>query len=409
MGSGRFFQAGRIHEAPTFDQWNHLGVIRMPEVPDRFTTLPGGFKSFLAPAPEGVIRWTVGEPGFDTPQPIVEAAIAALNAGQTKYTRPEGTIELCRASANRLRTNYGIPATPETVIITPGAKQALLYSMMVTASPGDEVLLLAPAWPSYDIQCRLLGLVPVHVPVRPDAFHPDFEALEAAVTEKTRALVINSPNNPTGAVYTPDEIQRLLDFATRHDLWLVSDEIYARLNWTDWDHISPASLPGGAERTIVVSGWSKSFAMTGWRLGVVWGPPSVIEAMGKLQANACSHVPTFLMDAALAALKPEIDEAVERFNQAYISRRAKLMAGIGAIPSLRMAEPEGAFYGFVDITATGMDSRTFATRCLDEARVQLIPGGLLPGGEGYIRISYACDEESIDEGLLRITRWIDSL
>jgi aspartate/methionine/tyrosine aminotransferase len=222
-------------------------------------------------------------------------------------------------------------------------------------------------------------------------------------------LVINSPNNPTGAVYTPDEIQRLLDFATHHDLWLVSDEIYARLNWTNWAHISPASLPGGAERTIVVSGWSKSFAMTGWRLGVVWGPPSVIEAMGKLQANACSHVPTFLMDAALAALKPEIDEAVERFNQAYISRRAKLMAGIGAIPSLRMAEPEGAFYGFVDITATGMDSRTFATRCLDEARVQLIPGGLLPGGEGYIRISYACDEESIDEGLLRITRWIDSL
>lgn len=381
----------------------------MPEVPDRFKTLPAGFKPFLAPAPEGVVRWTVGEPGFDTPRPIVDAAIDALNSGQTKYTRVEGSLELCTASANLLATRYGIPATPETVIITPGAKQALLYSMMVTASPGDEVILLAPAWPSYDIQCRLLGLVPVHVPVKSNAFHPDFEALEAAVTENTRVLLINSPNNPTGAVYTPLEIEKLLDFATRHDLWLVSDEIYARLNWTDWAHISPASLPGGAERTIVVTGWSKSFAMTGWRLGVVWGPPAVAEAMGKLQANACSHVPTFLMEAGLAALEPEIGDEVARFNEAYIARRAMLMAGIEAIPGLEMAEPEGAFYGFVDITGTGMDSRTFATRALDEARVQLIPGGLLPEGEGFIRISYACDEESIDEGLKRLTEWLSSL
>ena len=343
----------------------------MPEVPDRFKTLPAGFKPFLAPAPEGVVRWTVGEPGFDTPRPIVDAAIDALNSGQTKYTRVEGSLELCTASANLLATRYGIPATPETVIITPGAKQALLYSMMVTASPGDEVLLLAPAWPSYDIQCRLLGLVPVHVPVKSNAFHPDFEALEAAVTENTRVLLINSPNNPTGAVYTPLELEKLLDF--------------------------------------VVTGWSKSFAMTGWRLGVVWGPPAVAEAMGKLQANACSHVPTFLMEAGLAALEPEIGDEVARFNEAYIARRAMLMAGIEAIPGLEMAEPEGAFYGFVDITGTGMDSRTFATRALDEARVQLIPGGLLPEGEGFIRISYACDEESIDEGLKRLTEWLSSL
>ena len=378
----------------------------MPEVPDRFTSLPAGFKPFLSPPADDVVRWTVGEPGFDTPRSVVDAAITALEDGETKYTRSEGTLNLCRASANRLSSRYGIPATAETVIITPGAKQGLLYSIMVTASPGDEVLLLAPAWPSYDIQCRLLGLVPVHVPVDMEAFHPDFEALEAAVTEKTRVMVINSPNNPTGAVYTPHEIDGLLDFACRHDLWLISDEIYARLNWTDWEHVSPASLPGGAERTIVVTGWSKSFAMTGWRLGVVWGPVAIMQAMGKLQANACSHVPTFLMSAALAALEPEVDDEVELFNKAYLARRAKLMAGIDAIPSLSMVEPEGAFYGFVDITATGMDSRTFATRALDEAKVQLIPGGLLPEGEGYIRISYACDEESIDEGLRRITNWL---
>ena len=381
----------------------------MVDIAERFVDLPAGIKPFLSAPPPDVIRWTVGEPAFDTPQPIVEAAIKSLNEGNTKYTRSEGSLELCERSADRLRERYGIPATTESVIITPGAKQALLYTFMVCCEPGDEVILLAPAWPSYDIQCRMLQLKPIHVPVNKENFHPDLDAIEAAITDKTKMLVVNSPNNPTGAVYTPEEITQLLEIAKKHDLWLISDEIYARLNWTKWDHLSPASLEGGGERTIVITGWSKSFAMTGWRIGVVSGPEKVMRAMGKLQANACSHVPSFLMDAALAALTSEIDDAVEEFKQNYLIRRQILMDGIAAIDGLSMPEPEGAFYGFVDISETGMDSTTFATKALNDAKVQLIPGGLLEGGEGFVRISYACDEDTLREGLSRISNWLDSI
>ena len=381
----------------------------MVDIAERFVNLPAGIKPFLAAPPPGVIRWTVGEPGFDTPQPIVEAAIKSLNEGNTKYTRSEGSLELCERSADRLRERYSIPATTESVIITPGAKQALLYTFMVCCEPGDEVILLAPAWPSYDIQCRMLELKPIHVPVNKENFHPDLDAIEAAITDKTKMLVVNSPNNPTGAVYTPEEITKLLGIAKKHDLWLISDEIYARLNWTEWEHLSPASLEGGYERTIVITGWSKSFAMTGWRIGVVSGPEKVMRAMGKLQANACSHIPSFLMDAALAALASEIDDAVEEFKQNYLIRRQILMDGIAAIDGLSMPEPEGAFYGFVDISESGMDSTTFATKALNDAKVQLIPGGLLEGGEGFVRISYACDEDTLREGLSRISNWLSTL
>ena len=380
----------------------------MVDIAERFVDLPAGIKPFLAAPPPDVIRSTVGEPGFDTPEEIVDAAIKSLEEGNTKYTRSEGSLELCTKSAERLRDRYGVPATPESVIITPGAKQGLLYSFMVLCNPGDEVILLAPAWPSYDIQCRMLQLTPVHVPVNKNNFHPNLQAIENAITDKTKVMVINSPNNPTGAVYTPEEISALLDIAIKHDLWLISDEIYARLNWTDWEHLSPSSLEGGGDRTIVVTGWSKSFAMTGWRIGVVWGPNEVMQAMGKLQANACSHIPSFLMDAALVALEPKINEDVDRFKEAYLQRRKILMDGIEAIDGLSMPEPEGAFYGFVDISGTGMDSNTFATRALKEAKVQLIPGGLIDGGEGFVRISYACDEEALNEGLKRIGDWLNS-
>ena len=380
----------------------------MVDIAKRFVDLPAGIKPFLAAPPDDVVRLTVGEPGFDTPKEIVDSAIKSLEQGNTKYTRSEGSLELCTVSAKRLNERYGIPATPESIIITPGAKQGLLYTFMVTCEPGDEVILLAPAWPSYDIQCRMLKLNPVHVDVKNDDFHPDLEAIEKAITNKTKVLVINSPNNPTGAVYTPEEISELLDVAIRHDLWLVSDEIYARLNWADWNHLSPASLKGGKERTIVVTGWSKSFAMTGWRIGLVCGPDIVIKAMGKLQANACSHIPTFLMDAATTALDSKINDDVELFKLEYLKRRKILIEGIESIEGLSMPEPEGAFYGFVDISATGMDSTTFATEALNQAKVQLIPGGLIEGGEGFVRISYACDEKSLREGLERIEKWLNT-
>jgi len=376
----------------------------MPRVPHRFADLGVGFAPYLAPPSPDVVRLTVGEPGFDTPASIVEAAVAALRAGETKYTRGAGSESLCEAIAVQLRKQWSIPATMETVLVTPGGKQALMYAMMVTCDPGDEIILLAPAWPSYAGQVGLLGIRGVHV-ATDGKFHPDIEAIEAAITERTRAIIVNSPNNPTGAVYRSSELQALVDLAVRHDLWIISDEIYAQLVWCDWPHVSPASLPGGEERTIVITGFSKTWAMTGWRLGVMTGPAEVMAAAVRCQANSASHVPTFLMPAAEAALLEE--DSVAHFQQQYRIRRDLLLNGLQSLEGIKAGEPEGAFYAFCDISGTGMSDIEFADLALSEAKVQLIPGSLIVGGSGNIRISYAADEAAITEGLSRLSRWLN--
>lgn len=375
----------------------------MPSVPNRFNGLGVGFAPYLVPPPEDVVRWTVGEPGFDTPRPVVDAAIDALNRGETHYSRGPGSIELCTKVSEQMNRLWGLQSLPETVMITPGAKQALLYSMMITMEPGDELLIPAPAWPTYDGQASLLGIHPVFT-ATDENFHPDLEDMRKSITEKTRCILINSPNNPTGAVYTPDEIQGIVDIAVEHDLWIISDEIYARLVWSDWPHVSPASLPNGAERTLVVTGFSKSFAMTGWRLGVLTGPKEAMAAAFACQANANSHVPTFLMPAAEIALNQ--DNYVEEFCEQYLKTRTLLCDAIDEIPGLRLRSPEGAFYAFIDITGTGMSDIEFADKALEEARVQLIPGSLIQGGEGHVRVSYATEESQIIEGIQRLKNWL---
>jgi len=375
----------------------------MPRVSSRYEGLGVGFAPYLQPPGPGVVRWTVGEPGFDTPNEIIEAAIKSLQEGRTKYTRGAGTIELCQAVADYLQRHHGIEASAEDIVVKPGAKQAVLYSFLITTMPGDEAILLAPSWASYEPMLEFIGAVPVHVRVKFDNFHPDIEAIRAAVTDKTRMILINSPCNPTGAVFTPEEIQSILDIAIEHDLWIVSDEIYARMVWADWPHVSPATLPGGKERTIVVNGWSKSWAMTGMRLGFLTGPPEVVKAAVKSQANSASHVPTFVMEAARVAL--ECDESVEGFNREYLKRRELMLEGLSSLPGLRVPEPEGAFYIFAEVTETGMSDIEFADGAL-EVGVQLIPASLISGGEGFIRVSYATDEEAIREGLRRLRTWL---
>ena len=375
----------------------------MPSVPNRFNGLGVGFAPYLVPPPEDVVRWTVGEPGFDTPRPVVDAAIDALNRGETHYSRGPGSIELCTKVSEQINRLWGLQSSPETVMITPGAKQALLYSMMITMEPGDELLIPAPAWPTYDGQAGLLGIHPVFT-ATDENFHPDLEDMRNSITEKTRCILINSPNNPTGAVYTPAEIQGIVDIAVEHDLWIISDEIYARLVWSDWPHVSPASLPNGAERTLVVTGFSKSFAMTGWRLGVLTGPKEAMTAAFACQANANSHVPTFLMPAAEIALNQ--DKYVEEFCEQYLKTRTLLCNAIDEIPGLRLRSPEGAFYAFIDITGTGMSDIEFADKALEEARVQLIPGSLIQGGAGHVRVSYATEESQIIEGIQRLKNWL---
>ena len=229
------------------------------------------------------------------------------------------------------------------------------------------------------------------------------DAIREAITDKTRMILINSPCNPTGAVFTPEELQEIVDIAVEHDLWIVSDEIYARLVWMEYPHVSPYALPGGSERTLIVNGWSKSWAMTGMRLGFLTGPSDAMKAAIKSQANSASHVPTFLMRAATVALG--CDDSVEMFNGEYLKRRQIMLEGLSEISGLRVIEPEGAFYVFVDVTGTGMSDIEFADGAL-EAGVQLIPASLISGGEGFVRISYATDEEAIHEGLRRLKGWL---
>lgn len=375
----------------------------MPDISARFEGLGVGFAPYLQPPGPEIVRWTVGEPGFATPKEILDVAIGELEAGNTKYTRGAGSMELCQGVADYLAKHHEIEVSAEDVVVTPGAKQAMLYSFLITTMPGDEVILLAPSWASYEPMLEFIGAKPVHVPVRKDNFHPDLDAIRDAITDKTRMILLNSPCNPTGAVFTPEEIQGILEIAEDNDLWIVSDEIYSRMVWVEWPHVSPASLPGGMERTIVVNGWSKSWAMTGMRLGFLTGPPNAVKAAVKSQANSASHIPTFMMEAARVALG--CDDSVEEFNLEYRKRREIMKNGLSELPGVRVIEPEGAFYIFADITGTGMTDTEFADGAL-EAGVQLIPASLITGGEGFIRVSYATNEGAIHEGLSRLRSWL---
>jgi aspartate/methionine/tyrosine aminotransferase len=377
----------------------------MPELNPNLSAVGTGFAAFLAPPGPEVVRFTVGQPDFDTPQPVVDEAKAALDRGETAYTRPQGSEALCAAVRKHL-TQFEIDVRAEDVVVTPGCKQALLYGMLAVLAPGDEVLLLSPAWPSYDGMVRLTGATPIHVPVRRENYHPDFDLLEANISPHTKAIIVNSPNNPTGAVYTREETERLVAFANKHDLWILDDMIYSTLVWTEEGYTSPCAFEGGAERTITIGGWSKGWAMTGWRLGWVTGPTNVMNGIKKINVSAATHVPTFLMPAATKALG--LTEEVRIMEEAFAERRTAVHAAFSSLPGVVVPEPEGAFYILCDITKTGMTDMEFATEALEHAKVQVIPGSLMIGGEGLIRVSYATSLENIQEGVRRLREWLES-
>lgn len=378
----------------------------MPNLNSAFAQIGRGFAAFLAPPSPDVIRFTVGQPDFDTPLPVVNAAIESLKRGETTYTRSQGSETLCQAVSNHL-SKFDIDVDGNDVVIAPGCKQALLYSMMAVIEPGDEVLLLAPAWPSYDGMIKLLGGVPIHVPVHRPNYHPDIEALRNAVTSKTKAIVINSPNNPTGAVYTSDEIQQLVDLAIDSDLWILDDMIYSTLVWGDNNYTSPNSFVGGPERTLTIGGWSKGWAMTGWRLGWVTGPTEAMEAVKTCQTSSATHVATFLMPAAEVALT--LEQEIDAMADSFANRRLMFHEGINSLPGVSAPMPEGAFYILADVSGTGMTDIEFATRALDEAKVQVIPGSLMLGGDNLIRMSYATSLEDLEEGIHRLRTWLIQL
>lgn len=360
-----------------------------------------------------IINFSAGEPDFPTPEHIKDAARDAIAANLTRYTPVAGTNELRAAIADKLARENGLEYSPAEVVVCNGGKQALYNAFMALCEPGDEVIIIAPYWVSYPEQVALTGARPVFVKADPEQrFHVSAEAIAAAITPRTRMIVLNSPNNPTGAVFNRVELEAVAEMARQHDLWVVSDEIYEHLIYGEHEHFSIASLPGMKERSVVINGVSKAYAMTGWRVGYAAAPKPVVDAMAALQGHVSSGISSISQAAATAALNGSF-EPVRAMAAEYDRRRRHIVERVNRLPGLRCDEPEGAFYVFVDAreligkprVASDVD---LAAYLLDEGRVAVVPGVGF-GWEGYLRISYATSMELIDEGLDRMERALAQL
>ena len=374
---------------------------------------PSGIRRFfdILATMDDVISLGVGEPDFDTPERIVAAGVRSLHAGRTHYTSNYGTIELRRALAAHLEARYDVAYDSATeLLITVGASEAVDIALCATCDPGDEVILHEPSYVAYVPAIVFAGGVVRHVATRlDDDFALDPAAVEAAITPRTKALFLGYPCNPTGAVL-PDDVQdALADIARRHDLLVYSDEIYDRLAYGTYRHRAFSSLPGMRERTILMGGFSKAYAMTGWRVGWLAAPAAILEGIVKVHQYGIMSAPTTAQDAALEAIVGgEAD--VERMRTEYDRRRRLLVDGLNAL-GLRTFEPRGAFYAFPEVTtATCLSDEAFAERLLTEERVAVIPGSAFgPSGAGHVRMCYATSYERLEDALDRIGRFVARL
>jgi aspartate/methionine/tyrosine aminotransferase len=357
-----------------------------------------------------MIHLQIGEPDFDTPAHVRDAAKRALDEGATHYAPFPGIPELRTAIADDVTKRKGFAADPSQVFVTVGGKGVMLYAILGLIDPGDEVIVPDPGYPIYESLTRFVGATAVPIPIRMENdFRLDVEELARLITPRTRLLIINSPANPTGGVLTRADLDRIAELAQEHDLWVMTDEIYGRILYDGAEHISIASLPGMADRTIVLDGFSKTFAMTGWRLGYAVVPESLKEVYGELVINTISCAPTFAQVGAVAALtgpQDDVDAMVVEFK----ARRDLIVEGLNEINGIRCATPLGAFYAFPDISGTGLTGAEFAERLLTEADVCVLAGTAFGGvGTEHIRISYANSRENLTEALNRISRFVAGL
>jgi aspartate/methionine/tyrosine aminotransferase len=349
-----------------------------------------------------VVHLEIGEPDFDTPARIREAAVRALGAGATHYGPAAGLPELREAIADDSSRRRGVRATPEMVVVTPGAKPIMFFVFLALLDPGDEVLYPNPGFPIYESMIRYLGAVPVPIRLLEErGFELDVDQLVEKVGPKTRLIVLNSPHNPTGGVIPEGGLRAIAGAAAQHGVPVLSDEIYGRIVY-DAVHRSIAAMPGMEPLAVVLDGFSKTYAMTGWRLGYGVMPAPLAHAVAKLQTNATSCTASFTQHAGVAALGGD-QAAVEGMVAEFRRRRDALVDGLRRIPGIRCVRPEGAFYVFPNITGTGLSSRALADRLLEEAGVACLAGPAFGAlGEGYLRLSYANSMENIQEALRRI-------
>jgi aminotransferase len=369
---------------------------------------PSGIRKFfdIAATMEDVISLGIGEPDFVTPDPILQEGIASLNRGETQYTSNSGTIELRSALSRHLEKLYGLRYDPEDeILISVGVSEALYLAMTALLDPGDEVIIPEPCFVSYAPEVTFAGGTPVTVATHvKDDFQVTAKTIAAAITPKTKAILLGYPNNPTGAVMTRKIMGEIASVAVQHDLLIISDEIYDRLVY-GIEHTCVPSLPGMRERTILLGGFSKNYAMTGWRIGYACANPDLLAAMRKVHQYTIMSAPTTAQAAALVALE-QGENHVEKMRQEYDRRRRLIVSGFNTL-GMDCFEPRGAFYAFPSIAASGMSSNDFAMRLLEEEEVAVVPGDAFGvSGAGFVRASYATAFEKIEEALNRFERFM---
>ena len=373
---------------------------------------PSGIRRFfdIAATMKEVISLGIGEPDFDTPKPVIDAGVRALQNGATHYTSNAGILGLRKALSANLERLYGVTYDPvEEMIISVGGSEALYLAATALLDPGDEVIIPTPCFVSYQAEVYMAGGCPVEVPCyMEDNFNIDPARIEAAVTPRTKAILLGFPNNPTGAVATRERLLEIARIAEKYDLIVMSDEIYDRLVYAGHQHVCFPTLPNMRNRTVLLGGFSKDYAMTGWRIGFACAPAHVLKGMLRIHQYTVMSAPTVAQEAAIVALEDR-DESVMMMVEEYDRRRKLIVPEFNRI-GLPTFEPKGAFYAFPKVSVTGLDDETFANRLLQEEHVAMVPGNSFgAGGEGFCRASYATAYEKIEEALRRIERFVNRL
>lgn len=354
-----------------------------------------------------VVNFSLGEPNFVTPENIREAAVASIRRGDTHYDSNAGMKELREAVARKLKEYDKVSYDPDEVVITASGMEAIYLTMLAILDPGDEIIVSDPCYVNYMDQARMVGATPVCVPVREEnGFNFDLNELESAITSKTKAIMINSPMNPTGGVATKEILEGIAKLAQKYDIFVVFDEVYKYLLYDGLEFFDIARFSGMKERTIIVDSFSKTYAMTGWRVGYIASSAAIAGKIPKIHEEILCCVPTFTQYACIEALTNG-DDSIRKMNASYAERRDLIYKGINQIKGLSCIKPNGAFYVFMNIKQTGMTSEEFSMSLLRDVGVVTSPGsGFGRSGEGYVRLSYATSKENIEEGLKRVARFM---
>ena len=356
-----------------------------------------------------IISFSLGEPDFNSPECASKAAIDAINRGESHYTLNSGIIELRKEICNYYKRRFGLEYTPDEVLVAPGAKPLLYEALQMLVDPGDEVLLFSPAWVSYVEQVHLAGGKDVIVDTLKTDLIPTKEAIEAVLSDKTVGMIINSPSNPSGAIYNEETLKMIADVAREKDLWIIFDEIYERLVYAPAKHVNILNVaPDLRDKVIIINGASKAYAMTGWRIGYALAPKPLIAKMNTLQTHLTSNASSIAQWAAWGAVK-DADPDVEKMREAFEERRKVILELVRSMPYVKVRDPEGAFYIFIDVRESPIpDDIKFCEKLLEEKFVAAVPGAAF-FAPGFVRFSYACSMENIREGMQRLKEFLQAL